>query len=42
MIKSLPDSFFYCHNLNDCFAGKVYENMAKLKEKFNKHIIFYK
>ena len=28
--------------LNDSFAGKVNENMAKLKEKFNKSIIYYK
>ena len=30
------------HNLNDSFTGKVNENMAKLKEKFNKSIIYYK
>ena len=30
------------HNLNDSFTGKVNENMAKLKEKFNNSIIYYK
>ena len=28
------------HNLNDSFTGKVNENMAKLKEKFNNSIIY--
>ena len=29
------------HNLNDSCTGKVNENMAKLKEKFNNSIIYY-
>ena len=42
---NLNDSFTHTqlsHNLNDSFTGKVNENMAKLKEKFNNSIIYYK